>query len=144
MPVQARRAVIAVLLMLFPVLLLAEGQVRTISDEELAGLLEQGVVLVDVRTEPEWRETGIVKGAHLLTFVDSRGRLQADFVPRLQAVLGGRDVPVALICRSGNRSAMAASVLASQAGFSEIYNVRGGMRGWLGASRPVQAYPPAP
>ena len=51
--------------------------------------------VIDIRTQPEWEETGIVPGSKLLTYFDERGR--AD--PAWRALLAahadwrGRDAP---------------------------------------------------
>lgn len=118
----------------------AEEAIEHIGNAKLSELMAQGVTLVDIRTEPEWQQTGVVEGAHTITLFDLSGRPREDFVPRLEALLGGRDAPVAFICRSGNRSAVAANALTSQLGFEKIYNVSSGMNGWLGEKRPVIPY----
>ena len=47
-----------------------------------------------------------------------------------------RDKPVLVICRSGGRSASAAMHLVDQ-GFTQVYNLRGGMLAWADAGLPV-------
>lgn len=128
-------------LMLSPILM-AEDAIEHISSDKLIQLMSQGVMLIDIRTEPEWQQTGVVEGAHTITLFDLSGRPREDFVPRLEALLGGREQAVALICRSGNRSSVAANALTSQLGFSKIYDVSSGMNGWLSEQRPVVAYRP--
>ncbi len=41
-----------------------------------------------------------------------------------------------VVCRSGARSAQACAFLQQQ-GFAEVYNLRGGMMGWVGSGFPV-------
>ena len=48
---------------------------------------------------------------------------------RLQEIRQFQDKPVAVICRSGRRSAAAAEIL-QKAGFSYVKNVDGGMLAW--------------
>ena len=55
---------------------------------------------------------------------------------RLHEIVGYKNRPVALICRSGNRSAQALKLLES-AGFSAAVNVEGGMMAWQKAGLPV-------
>jgi rhodanese-related sulfurtransferase len=47
-----------------------------------------------------------------------------------------KDVPVVIYCRSGNRSAVAANILA-EAGYTEIYDM-GGIIDWQRASYPIE------
>jgi rhodanese-related sulfurtransferase len=48
-----------------------------------------------------------------------------------------------LICRSGNRSKAVSKFLSRQAGYAKVYNVRDGIRAWLGEGRPVVPAGPA-
>ena len=38
-------------------------------------LIASGITIVDIRTEPEWRETGVVPGSVLLTFLSKGSQL---------------------------------------------------------------------
>lgn len=101
-------------------------------------------VLVDIRTPPEWAETGTPAGAERITIHNAQG--SGGFVEKTLAALGGdRRRPVALICRTGNRSRVAARLL-RQNGFTNVADVRGGMAGapvepaigWAEAGLPVE------
>ena len=50
------------------------ADVTHIDNEKTSELLAEGIPLIDVRTESEWKQTGIVEGSHLLTFFDEKGR----------------------------------------------------------------------
>lgn len=107
-----------------------------IDNDQLKVMLEQGVPVYDVRRPEEWRETGVLAGSHLLTFVDAGGVLQPDFLPRFtQAV--GKDDPVILICRVGNRTDALGRYLVEELGYTRVYNVRHGITRWIGNGRPV-------
>ncbi len=100
------------------------------------------IILVDIRTPEEWRETGIGEGAIAL---DMRSD---DFVKKLVALrVANPDTPIALMCRTGNRSQFATSALAGQ-GFPGLVDVQGGMvgspkgKGWLENGLPVYAGTP--
>ena len=100
----------------------------------LERLRKKDLVLIDVRTEGEWQQTGVVKGAHTITLGDST------MVDKVYG-LTKEDLskPVAVICRSGARSGRAAKQLAG-AGFTDVSNVRGGMMAWTAANLPVGRY----
>ncbi|MBL8617396.1 MAG: molybdopterin-synthase adenylyltransferase MoeB [Deltaproteobacteria bacterium] len=81
---------------------------------------------IDVRKAHEWE---IVK----LTAADR-------FVPHedlIEKGLPGVDLgqPILLQCKSGARSAKAAAALAAR-GFTHVYNLEGGILGWIGAVEP--------
>ncbi|GAA4988480.1 rhodanese-like domain-containing protein [Kineococcus glutinatus] len=101
---------------------------------------DAGAVLVDVRSDPEWRFVGVpdvsAHGKQPL-FVSWRtgapGAAEA-FVAELAAagVRPDGDTPVVLLCRSGVRSVAAAEALAA-AGAGRAYNVVDGFEGPLDA-----------
>jgi phage shock protein E len=92
------------------------------------GLIEQGAVLVDVRTPEEFADAHI-DGALLIDV--SAG----DFEARLAELDPSRAHVV--YCRTGNRSAAAAAVM-TRMGFSEIYDL-GGLSEWTDAGLPTQS-----
>jgi hydroxyacylglutathione hydrolase len=91
--------------------------------ERLAG--GEPIFLLDVRTESEY-DAGHVEGATRILGGELPKHL--DNLPR--------DRPIAIICRSGYRSNVAASVL-TRAGFEDVMNVTGGLVGWQQAGLPV-------
>lgn len=80
------------------------------------------VVLIDVREDDEW-EAGHAPGAVHVPL----STLRATDVPT--------DRPVVAVCRSGNRSGVAAAQLA-QAGL-DVVNMAGGMTAWAATGLPV-------
>lgn len=99
---------------------LITNSIRQISAEDLHNLVTStsDFVLVDVRAPGEFKENHI-KGAINLPVADLRTRFN-----ELQ-----KDRLTVLICSSGNRSSLGTSILA-QHGFSNLYNVAGGMTGY--------------
>ena len=108
-----------------------------LSNAELQMMLEKETAIYDVRRPEEWRETGIVEGSKLLTFVDTSGRLKPDFIQRFTAEIAP-DEPVILICRTGNRTGTLARLLVEQLGYTQVYNVRNGITEWIRDSNPVK------
>ena len=118
----------------------AEAGVTNINNQELSALLEIGATLIDIRTDPEWRQTGIVPGSHLLTLFDEQRRVvDPDGWVRKVKALVPLDKPVILICRVGNRTVPATQFLV-KSGFKQVYNVTGGIVPWIKAGLPVEHY----
>jgi rhodanese-related sulfurtransferase len=90
--------------------------------------------LVDVRTEAEWRTVGIPdlaaagKEIVLLPWQFGPGQLNPDFVAGLAEAGLAPAQPLYFICRSGARSAAAATA-ARAAGYGTVYNVANGFEG---------------
>ena len=126
----------------------ARAEVINIDNAELARLSAKGVPVIDIRTAGEWKGSGVIPGARLLTFFDERGNANpAQWMASAKGV-AKPDQPVILICRSGNRTRAAAQFLSEQAGYRTVYNVTHGMNGWMAEKRalvpPTQAMTCAP
>ena len=96
---------------------------------QLHGLLQEqdgkGVVLLDVRTPAEAARGGIM-GARNLPL-------------HLLPVVGhelDNDASLVLYCHSGARSAQGCAFLMTR-GYSNVYNLRGGILGWAQSGRPL-------
>lgn len=98
---------------------------RTVGVADLAAAVDDGVAVIDVR-EPHEYDAGHIEGAQLMPLADT---------VRLASGLP-MDEPVYVICRSGNRSMVAAEALVD-AGFEDVRNVDGGMIAWQASGRPV-------
>ena len=115
----------------------ARAEVIDIDNAELAQLMKSGVPVVDIRTQPEWEDTGVLAGSKLLTFFDEHGRADpAAWLEKLKPIAKPGD-PVVVICRSGNRTKTVSQLLSQQAGYAKVYNVKSGMKGWIGSGGAV-------
>ncbi|MFT5775310.1 rhodanese-like domain-containing protein [Hyphomonas sp.] len=106
----------------------AMADVETLSADSAFQMSQKGeLILIDVRTPSEWAMTGMPRDSVGATLQD------IDFVARARgAVYGDLEQPVAVICKSGNRSTSAAEKLAAE-GFAHVFNVTEGMTGHLGS-----------
>ena len=114
----------------------AQAEVIDVGNEELQALMARGVKVIDLRTAGEWQQTGVVAGSQMITLFDERGRVNPDWTREVNA-LAAEDQPVALICRTGNRTRAAAKMLSDASPSRKVYNVRSGITAWMRASLPV-------
>ena len=117
------------------------ADLKGVSPDELESLKSAGALVVDLRTAAEWKETGLIQGSTLLTYFDANGQYdQATWLKNLKTAMHSPDQPVVLICRSGNRSGSVGKMLAQQLGFSKVYHLEKGIRGWSAESRILTPY----
>lgn len=97
------------------------------------------IILIDIRRPDEWLSTSVGEGAIGLDM------LEDNFLPILAALRHANpDMPIALICRTGNRTGNVTRALAKQ-GFTGLVDVSEGMEGgddgpgWLRRGVPTYA-----
>ena len=118
---------------------MAIAQPENINIQQLKQLLDDDVVLIDVRTPGEWKQTGIVPGSLAIMFFDDKGRANPQLWMQRASQYISSDQAVAIICRSGNRSFTVGRYLMAQHGFSQVYNVEGGIKAWKKAGHSTMA-----
>lgn len=89
-------------------------------------LIASGIKVIDIRTNEEWKETGIIPGSYPVTFFDDSGSYNIyEFRDKLNMIVH-KNERFGLICRSGNRSAKAAKILYDD-GYKNVINIDGGI-----------------
>jgi rhodanese-related sulfurtransferase len=99
------------------------GPIPTVTVADLPNPLPEGLVVLDVREEVEWRH-GHIEGATHIPLMELADRL--DEVPHEQTLV---------VCKVGGRSAHAVAYLTHTG--REAVNLAGGMIEWLEAGRPM-------
>jgi len=98
-----------------------------ISNSELIDMIENNpeYQFVDVRTNAEFYEERI----------PGFGNLDYDIFKNDYSILDNfdKDIPVVLMCNSGNRSSSAAKIFVDE-GFVEVYNLEFGIENWTGTT----------
>jgi hydroxyacylglutathione hydrolase len=110
---------------------IAEGypvtHMRQATPSELAEELAGGHVrVIDVRSDEEWKSGHVAGASHIM------GGYLADHATTLPRT----GITLALVCSTGYRSTVAASVL-ERTGFANLVNVTGGMAAWVHAGLPL-------
>ncbi|CUU71295.1 thiosulfate sulfurtransferase [Campylobacter hyointestinalis subsp. hyointestinalis] len=96
---------------------------------------DQNIQIIDVRTPAEWEQTGVLNGAILVTYRNSDGSINPNFVNEIKSKIDPNK-KVAVICRSGARS-KAASTLLDENGVDGVINLGGGMNKVLDKKLPT-------
>lgn len=108
---------------------LAKPYIKRMNAEEFSKLITSDKVqILDVRTADEYAESHIPGSKN----VDV---LQSDFEQRTADILDAAK-PVAVYCRSGKRSMVAAAKLIARG--MKVYNLDGGILQWLQENKPVE------
>jgi len=104
--------------------------------------LSKKIILIDIRSSEEWKQSGIPASATPLTMHQSAARF---FGGLDRLTLFDKSKPIALICATGVRTTFLQKILREK-GYSNIINVAEGMfgskhgPGWLKTGLPIKRY----
>ncbi|MDC1054453.1 rhodanese-like domain-containing protein [Alphaproteobacteria bacterium] len=108
----------------------AFADVVDVNNEQIVELSKTNIPIVDVRSSSEWDQTGVIPTSILLTFFDKEGNYDLDeWYEKLRLEID-EDVPIILICRSGNRSRIIADMMDKEFD-NVIYNAKRGITSWI-------------
>lgn len=97
---------------------------RNINADEMAGMInDSDYIVIDVRTPAEW-QSGYIPGTD--KFIDFHSN---DFEAQIKGLDSTKSYVI--YCRSGNRSGKACELM-SKNGFTNLYNLSGGINKWNG------------
>ncbi|MBT8246314.1 MAG: rhodanese-like domain-containing protein [Acidimicrobiia bacterium] len=109
----------------------ATAEIRLVSASDAAAVLDDRapeVVLLDVRTPEEFNEVRVPGSINVDFYA-------ADFASQLDTL--SKDVPYVVYCRSGNRSSQTMDIM-RDLGFTEVWDVDGGIISWNEAGLPLE------
>jgi len=110
------------------------AEIYEANNEKIKMLLENSVPLIDIRTEGEWYETGIISNSHLLTFFDKDGNYDFEkWMIEVGEIADGNG-PVIIMCRSGRRSRIVSKMIIKENSEYLIYHVTNGIKSWIESS----------
>jgi rhodanese-related sulfurtransferase len=98
------------------------------SAEALQLINHKNALILDVRQESEYK-SGHILNAKLIPLGSLAGR-----TGELERY---RELPIVVVCRSGNRSASACATL-GKLGFAQAYNLSGGVIAWQKSNLPLE------
>ena len=108
-----------------------------LSPQEFIEAQENGGVVIDIRREEEWRETGIIKGSQTITAFTKNGKIHPDFPKKFFDLIDDVDVPILLYCRTGNRTGILGKALIDQVGQTNVSHLSDGIVRWKKQGFPI-------
>lgn len=100
---------------------------QSVGPTEAVRLMNQGALLVDVRSKAEFDSGHILEARHVP---------QEEVAQAAETLKRFKDKVVIVCCESGMRSGAASRVLQAQ-GFAKVVNLRGGLQGWRTDNLPL-------
>jgi len=107
-------------------------KVIDLSVDEVEKLIDEDVLMIDVRRDDEFKHTGVIRNSHKMTFFDMFGNCDIQtWLSDFQKLVKSKDQLVVLICAHANRTKTIADYLIQYHGYTNIAHLEGGMANWL-------------
>jgi rhodanese-related sulfurtransferase len=109
---------------------------KTVDVNAFSKLMAKGYTTIDIRTPGEWKQTGIIKGAHKMMFFTPKGNADlAEWFFNLGRLVKDKKQPILIYCAHANRSKSLGQGLINM-GFENVYELKGGIEnGWIKAGK---------
>lgn len=101
-----------------------------LSPGEFIEAQKKGGIVIDIRREEEWKETGILQGSNTITAFTKDGIIHPDFPKKFFDLINDIDVPILLYCRTGSRTSIIGQALIDQVGQTNVSHLSEGIVGW--------------
>jgi rhodanese-related sulfurtransferase len=111
---------------------LGEG-FRSLNIEQFKEAVKNGIEVIDIRREDEWRTYGTIENSHKITFFDEVGRYDMEkWMEQFTKIVKSKEQPFILVCAHANRTKSLGEVLGLQFGYKYVWELDGGINyGWL-------------
>ena len=117
---------------------LVNAEVIHIDNRELRNLIEKEVKIIDVRTQNEWKSTGIIKGSFLMSLLNKNKKfIFKDWYEMFNNKFS-KNKSIIFICASGVRSNYISHLLKKKRPDLMIYNLKKGINYWIGSGYKIQ------
>ena len=103
------------------------------------------LIIIDIRTEREWKMTGIIPKSYLINMHTEDFSENPNFLNEVELILNNhKNKNIAFICASGARSEIAANYFLEKK-YKNIFHIPDGVvgkenNGWLYLGHPIKAY----
>lgn len=103
-------------------------------------MINDNIVMIDVRRPDEWVRTGVIKNAHLITFFDEFGDYDIEkWMAEFEKLVTSKEQTFVLICAHANRTRNIGNFLLAQ-GYKNTAHLYGGMALWMQELRETIPY----
>ena len=108
-----------------------KAEVIDINNRELSDLIKKTINIIDVRTQKEWKSTGIIKGSFLVSLLNKNKRfIFEDWFAMFENNFG-KNKSIIFICASGIRSNYISHLVQRKKPDLIIYNLQKGIKHWI-------------
>ncbi|RXJ69187.1 sulfurtransferase [Halarcobacter ebronensis] len=102
----------------------------------LQNKIDEKMVVIDIRTPEEWKESGVIPTSKKIMFFDQSGKYDVDkWLNEFSKYVKNSEQPFVLVCRSGNRTGVVGDFLANRLGYKHVFHLEHGINSWISQNR---------
>lgn len=103
-------------------------------------MINDNIVMIDIRREDEWLRTGLIKNVHTLTFFDEYGNHDIEnWMKEFKKLVTNTNQTFVLVCAHARRTRSVGNFLIEE-GYKNTAHLFGGMALWQQELREVKEY----
>ena len=130
--------IVIIILILFTNFVNAE--VININNRELNNLIEKEIKIIDVRTQNEWKSTGIIKGSFLVSLLNKNKKFIFEEWYAMFENNFSKNKSIIFICASGVRSNYISHLVQRKKPDLKIYNLEKGINHWIRSGNKIYRF----
>ena len=117
-----------------------KAEVIDINNRELSDLIKKTINIIDVRTQKEWKSTGIIKGSFLVSLLNKNKKfIFEDWFAMFENNFG-KNKSIIFICASGVRSNYISHLVQRKKPDLKIYNLEKGINHWIRSGNKIYRF----
>ena len=126
----------------FKIIDVLDPNYNLISSDELKNLLDNNAVVLDIRTDDQWKKTGVIKGSFQETAFDKNGKFNVYLMDRVRALAGAESQNIEIIFESndGETASILGNAFAEDLGFKNVYVLKGGIKAWINEEKALVSF----
>ena len=116
------------------------AEVININNRELNNLIEKKIKIIDVRTQNEWKSTGIIKDSFLVSLLNKNKKFIFEDWYAMFENKFGKNESIVFICASGVRSNYISHLIQKKNPYLKIYNLEKGINHWIRSGNKIYRF----
>ena len=112
---------------------------KIIKGNDLISMQKKDLIVIDIRTQEEWKKTGIIKGSKKITAFDTKGNFNPAFLNSFKSLTRKKNEnsKVVFVSNNGDISSILANGFFEQLGYKRMYSLKGGINEWITLGNPL-------
>ena len=113
---------------------------KMIIGDELFSTQKKDLIVIDIRTEEEWKETGIIKGSNKLTAFDLEGNFNPAFLNSFELLTkkNNKSSKVIFVSKEGDISCILSNGFVERLGYKNMFSLQGVIKEWILLELPLK------